>query len=91
MFKNIASQEEIRKTHELIENKCIFFFVGNVPFYRGLLLNAGFFASLEHLPFVPDCFYFYDGNHVPLSEGIEHACSYHGPLHIFPHDPRYTS
>ena len=39
--------------------------LGNAPFMRGLLFNAGYKESLEHLSFKPDCIILHDVDHLP--------------------------
>ncbi|XP_023328273.1 beta-1,4-galactosyltransferase 3 isoform X2 [Eurytemora carolleeae] len=55
---------------------------GNAPFMRGLLFNAGYKESLDHLSFKPDCIILHDVDHLPEREGMVYYCSQHGVTHL---------
>jgi len=56
--------------------------IGDAPFLRGLLFNAGFLESIAHLSFRPDCFILHDVDHIPERQGMFYQCSSHGVTHL---------
>jgi len=51
---------------------------GDCVFNKGLLLNAAFLESFDHLPFRPDCFFLHDVDLIPEKLGTVYQCSYSG-------------